>query len=839
MKLISKEKLATMSKEDKIAFIEAIREKKRRLKKTRPAYKPHSGQEEIHKSPARNRFVFAANGCWAPGTLIRMFDGSTKPVEKVKYGDLLMGPDSTPRKVIKTYKGAEPMYLITPSASDPYVVNQDHMMSLYYWSKSRRKSVLKYEEISVKDFVAQSPGKQRRSYQHRPKNGVSYPEAELPIDPYVFGAWLGDGTSSATAVTTMDACVIDAFKQEFKDYAVREVEAGLASTYFFSNNGRNDFRKTLRQLNVLNNKHIPNIYLINSEKNRLELLAGLMDTDGYLDNGMYYEVAQKNYNVGYGIKELAQSLGFRVSTSTKMIEGKPYMRLLIAGDIHRIPVRIPYKKADPKRHKQREYWREPFKVQPLGEGKFYGFQVNGDNKVLLADYTVQCNSGKTCLEVHEAVAAAKGFNPWLDKYTHVPAKIIVVLDRPDKVSDVWIQEATKWYDTSDWTFDKQGKPYITKITLPNGSTINFMFALMEPLAFESIEVDFCVIDEPIPRKIWVALQRGGRTKGREARYLFIGTPISAAWLRTDIYEPWTRGELPDVECFRFGTKLNEHNLQDGFIGTFSKHLTEKEKRVRLEGEFFDTDGLALASMFKRDRHVISRENFENVFDMKGNPCVLAIDPHSSKPHHACLLGVDKDGFFYYIKEIKEKVVPKDFAKVLKKFIEGFRVVDIVWDSSGEAESTGGDGYKSFSTVMKENGIYGRATTFNDKSDEDFIDRIKTVLAVPTEPDNFGRYLPKLRIVEGNLGIISDIENVGWQKYRDIDAVKPKLEIRERDFLAALKYALASGIGPKSGNTKPYKPPQAQGAYGMNKKKGSISMRYNRNRRFQTDEDEDF
>jgi hypothetical protein len=169
--------------------------------------------------------------------------------------------------------------------------------------------------------------------------------------------------------------------------------------------------------------------------------------------------------------------------------------------------------------------------------------------------------------------------------------------------------------------------------------------------------------------------------------------------------------------------------------------------------------------------------------------------------------------------MKEKKVARDFAKTLKDFMKGYRIIDIIMDSAGVAESTGGEGYKSFYDILREEGILVRPTSFDDKSDEDFIDRVRTVLAIPDEPDNFGFYNPKLRIVEGNDGIIKDIENVGFQKYRDLDIVKPKLDIRERDFLACLKYALASGLHTKKDKTRAHKPTRQLYGFGKRRRFG--------------------
>lgn len=420
-------------------------------------------------------------------------------------------------------------------------------------------------------------------------------------------------------------------------------------------------------------------------------------------------------------------------------------------------------------------------------------------------------AGKTALAVNEAIWAAKGYNPVLDKFTTVPAKIIVVLDLPDKVDSVWIPELKKWIEITDDMLHKHGKPYYTEVRFKNGSSINFMFHQQDQLAFESLELDVAILDEPPPRNIWVALQRGGRKKSGAGRFLLVGTPISAAWLREMIYEPWTRGELPEVMCFRTGTHVNEANLAKGYMDNFSKFLTENEKRVRLEGDFFDSSALALAHLFKRSTHVIRKEYFEKYIYKKDMPVVIAVDPHPSKMHHACMLGVDDKEYYYYISEIARKEVPRQFAKTLKEWMRGYRVIDVVCDSLGNAEMTGGEGFRSFIEVLISEGVRIRGTTFQEKSDEDFIERIRSILAKPDKPDNFGLYTPKLRIVEGNDGIIKNIENARFYKHKDMDLNKENIDSRALDYLSCLKYGLASNLHyGKVSKERSYAPKQLYG-----------------------------
>lgn len=421
-------------------------------------------------------------------------------------------------------------------------------------------------------------------------------------------------------------------------------------------------------------------------------------------------------------------------------------------------------------------------------------------------------SGKTALAAQEALWWAKGHNPISGEFSKVPARIVVLLDHPEKANDVYVPEFTKWTDLRPDQLKQLGKPYVSQIIFDNGSEIKFLSHSMDPLVFESLEIDYIIMDEPPPRSVFVALYRGLRKKGTRPRVLCVGTPITAAWLRKEIYEPWAKGERPNTECFRFGTKVNEKNLADNYIEEFGAVLSERERRIRFEGEFFDLEGLALSHLFDRDIHIIDPIEVPEEW-----PCVVAVDPHPSKAHHACLLTCDRDGNLYYVKELKRKLVAREFARELRDFYRGFRVVDIVSDSLGSSETSGGEGFKSFIQVLNEEGVRIRATNWDEKNDEDFISRIQEALVIPKEPNNFGQCLPKLRIFRGCTGIISDIENVQWVKYRDHDEFKPKLDITNKDHLSTLKYALATNLSPMKDKAKAYRRIHGAETYGISKK----------------------
>ena len=422
-------------------------------------------------------------------------------------------------------------------------------------------------------------------------------------------------------------------------------------------------------------------------------------------------------------------------------------------------------------------------------------------------------AGKTALATNEAVWAALGFNPELQEFTPVPARVVVVIDHPSKSDDVWVPEIRKWHDTAKWRFQKRGTHHITAIVFPNGSEIVFFSHAMDPLAFESIELDMMICDEPPPRHVYIGLFRGGRKKGRKLKVLIVGTPITGSWLRREVYDPWSKNAAPDTECFRFGTAVNAANLTDGYVESFGSKLSEKEKRVRLEGEFFDLDGLALAHLFNREVHVIEAPDEGWPSDL---PCVIVIDPHPVKEHVAIILSVDKDGFLYYVKETSKKLPARRFFEHIREWSRGHRIVNVICDSIGNTDGSGGEGFKSFVQVGNE--VMGtgrvRVTSWDEKSDEDFIERIRDALLIPAEPDNLGNCVPKLRILEGNPGIIGNIESAQWVRVRAGQEYKPKLDISYLDYLACLKYGLACNLTPGGSRVRMYSIGKKEGLYNL-------------------------
>jgi hypothetical protein len=404
--------------------------------------------------------------------------------------------------------------------------------------------------------------------------------------------------------------------------------------------------------------------------------------------------------------------------------------------------------------------------------------------------------GKTTLLVNDLHWVATGYNPFTKKNTPVPAKIALVVATAKDIDEV-LTEYQKWHELKEDQLHKKGKPHVSFIDYDTGSTITIFTHEVNPMSLEGSQWTHIMFNEPPPKDVYVALTRGGRIKGRPLQVFLAGTPIAASWLYQDIYLPWIDGQLPFVECFEGSTHENEENLDEGYIARFSAKLTDKEKEIRLHGKFFHLDGLALAHLLNNETHLIDLpEDWD-----QSNPCVLVIDPHPSKAQNAVLLGVDKDEYQYVLEEYKEKAIARKFMTdiISMGWFQKYKITAIVYDSLGSAQNTSGEGFKPFGEVINEVlkahhiPLRARATTYAEKSDEDFIERIRDSLAIPENPNNFGQRVPKLRFIKHCRGSYNDVKTVQWYEDKQIKENKQKLDIRQKDFLSCIKYGLATNL----------------------------------------------
>lgn len=234
----------------------------------------------------------------------------------LKAGDWVFGPDGMPTRVIATtqvYTDGEAFELEFDDGTTMQA-GADHLWDVERRSRRRvkgekhRRLYRETETVSTRDIAA---------HDHAPDNRLAIPvnqplnmpSALLPIPPYTLGAWLGDGSSASGGVTGADPEIFEAVRADgFRvgpDIAPGKPLAETRTVYGLS--------PMLRGLGLLNNKHIPVMYQRGSVQQRLELLRGLMDTDGHCNTRGTATFTNISRQLVQDVYELATGLGLKPS----------------------------------------------------------------------------------------------------------------------------------------------------------------------------------------------------------------------------------------------------------------------------------------------------------------------------------------------------------------------------------------------------------------------------------------------------------------------------------------------------------------------------------------------
>lgn len=243
------------------------------------------------------------------------------PIGDLKVGDTVFDKDGKQCKVtfVADRRVPERTYKVTFSSGCEVLAGADHQWHVFSRKTHPRKDG-EFEQVGSKDLyegvwttddmlsvgVDSSYGKTFFVEMH---SGIECDEKELPIEPYLLGAWLGDGTSSGPYLTVG--------KQDIHEWTGRKAvkdRNGNFTVHLDELKGR-----LLSKLNLKHNKHIPEGYFTASKSQRLALLQGLMDTDGTISKrGTDLMITQKSNELALQIYRLCYSLGLKASISERI-----------------------------------------------------------------------------------------------------------------------------------------------------------------------------------------------------------------------------------------------------------------------------------------------------------------------------------------------------------------------------------------------------------------------------------------------------------------------------------------------------------------------------------------
>ncbi|WP_433242544.1 LAGLIDADG family homing endonuclease [Streptosporangium sp. CA-135522] len=236
----------------------------------------------------------------------------------LKIGDYVFSRGGKPILVwgVAPIKHGRPCYRVTFDDGDSVVSDATHR-----WWAFDRKSKQRWAEWTTDQMATANWYGGLRFAVPRPEP-LKCASADLPLDPYVLGMWLGDGDSRVATLTVG--------RDDFDETLLNLEEAGMTTSVYdygedrgavqirFNHGQRYGKQGTsqhaLRSLGVLGNKHVPDLYLWASHEQRLELLQGLMDSDGYVNERGNCTFTSSSRALVDAVEHLARSLGWRAAT---------------------------------------------------------------------------------------------------------------------------------------------------------------------------------------------------------------------------------------------------------------------------------------------------------------------------------------------------------------------------------------------------------------------------------------------------------------------------------------------------------------------------------------------
>ena len=289
-------------------------------------------QEEIINSVIEGEDVFVIAGtsfgkALHKDTVIQTPYGQST-MKHIMVGDLVLGKDGKPTKVLAKYQPmVEDHYKITFKNGEVVKACGDHLWQVNIPRLTENKEVIintrKMFEITEKNKTKLKNGT-KKIISISVSEAVQYEEQDVNVNPYLLGCWIGDGTKGGCGITSSSEDFVF-YKSYFEslNYVVTSRTTSNTVLYTVSNYELGWDKKT-HLLNCIRKKVfkdkelklIPQEYIYNSVQKRLDLLAGLLDTDGCveLNAAVFYNTNKKLIEQ---VRFLAHSLGLRTTLTSK------------------------------------------------------------------------------------------------------------------------------------------------------------------------------------------------------------------------------------------------------------------------------------------------------------------------------------------------------------------------------------------------------------------------------------------------------------------------------------------------------------------------------------------
>lgn len=372
---------------------------------------------------------YAADGKgFVHGTLIPTPQGWTT-IEEIVVGQEVIGSDGKPTKVLGVYRrGRLPLYRVGFSDRVSVLVDPEHL-----WAVKSDNDVAKrhhreeWRSLSTEE-IARSVESGGRSQWRVPllTGPVRFAVPQnLRVEPYLLGVLLGDGSVGDSSVAFTSGHEDDRVAREVEKVLPAgvvlnryEKSTGIRWTITGERNCKNAVLKGLRFLRVMGRrsweKSIPESYLLASPEDRLALLQGLIDTDGYVSPGgrpncVFTSCSKK---LSDGVADIVRSLGGIARQRVKETTHRPSHEVCLTMPGGVVPTRA--KVLDYTFRQSRSMARKIVSVERAGEGEVTCLAVEAQDKLFVTShylvthntqlskalvYNANCNDGARVLYV--------------------------------------------------------------------------------------------------------------------------------------------------------------------------------------------------------------------------------------------------------------------------------------------------------------------------------------------------------------------------------------------------------------------------------------------------------
>lgn len=287
-------------------------------------------------------------------------DGYTT-MGNIKIGDFVLSENGEPISVLGTFnQGIRRVYKIKFYDGAEVDCDEDHLWKVYTANDRKRVSnSLLYKSTSIlrgthsilrtKDMIGNEMIKMRsnrddeKNYKMPICKALQFTQKHLDIPPYALGALLGDGCMSNQAIISADQEILDRVENELNAKLKRKSNR----QYTYRLNNCHLQRRLTKIFNgksyLCYNKFIPKDYLYSSVEDRVNLLRGLMDTDGYVSlRGIYSEFCTSSKQLCDDIIELVNGLGGLASIGrTVFPQMKADRKILSKHKSYKIRINMP------------------------------------------------------------------------------------------------------------------------------------------------------------------------------------------------------------------------------------------------------------------------------------------------------------------------------------------------------------------------------------------------------------------------------------------------------------------------------------------------------------------